>query len=230
MPGERRFAFNQNYATPAVKGGRGTEMTDKVETNQVEEQTSEQVANDTANTGGAERMFSQSEVNSIIAERAGRMTAKQLSELGVSSIEELSAIVQKSREREQAEMTELQKAQADKAELEKRLEQAAAAQKALTLQTDIVSLSAKLGIVDADAAFRLLDKDAIQFDANGKPTNTEALLNDLLKAKPYLVGAGTSAMNPGRARKFSRDEIEKMSPAEINKNWDAIKDSLESGR
>ena len=205
-------------------------MTDEVKTNQVDEQPSEQVAKETANTGGAERMFTQQEVNSIIAERAGRMTAKQLSELGVSSIEELSAIVQKSREREQAEMTELQKAQAANAELEKRLEQAAAAQKALAMQSDIVALSAKLGIVDADAAYRLLDKGAIEFDANGKPTNTEALLNDLLKAKPYLAGAGTSAMNPGRARKFSRDEIEKMSPAEINKNWDAIKDSLESGR
>ena len=205
-------------------------MTDKVETNQIDEQPSEQVDKATANTGGAERMFSQSEVNSIVAERARREAAKQLANLGVSSFDELSAIVQKSREREQAEMTELQKAQAANAELEKRLEQAAAAQKALAMQSDIVALSAKLGIVDADAAYRLIDKGSIEFDANGKPTNTEALLNDLLKAKPYLVGAGTSAMNPGRARKFSRDEIEKMSPAEINKNWDAIKDSLESGR
>ena len=205
-------------------------MTDKVETNQIDEQPSEQVDKATANTGGAERMFSQSEVNSIVAERARREAAKQLANLGVSSFDELSAIVQKSREREQAEMTELQKAQAANAELEKRLEQAAAAQKALAMQSDIVALSAKLGIVDADAAYRLLDKGAIEFDANGKPTNTEALLNDLLKAKPYLAGAGTSAMNPGRARKFSREEIEKMTPAEINKNWDAIKDSLESGR
>ena len=205
-------------------------MTDKVETNQIDEQPSEQVDQATANTGGAERMFSQSEVNSIVAERVRREAAKQLANLGVSSFDELSAIVQKGREREQAEMTELQKAQAANAELEKRLEQAAAAQKALAMQSDIVALSAKLGIVDADAAYRLLDKGAIEFDANGKPTNTEALLNDLLKAKPYLAGAGTSAMNPGRARKFSREEIEKMTPAEINKNWDAIKDSLESGR
>ena len=205
-------------------------MTDKVETNQIDEQPSEQVDKATANTGGAERMFSQSEVNSIVAERARREAAKQLANLGVSSFDELSAIVQKSREREQAEMTELQKAQAANAELEKRLEQAANAQKELAVQSSIASLSAKLGIVDADAASRLLDKGAIEFDANGMPTNTEALLNDLLKAKPYLAGAGTSAMNPGRARKFSREEIEKMTPAEINKNWDAIKDSLESGR
>ena len=205
-------------------------MTDEVKQNQVEEQTSEQVANDTANTGGAEKTFTQDQVNGIIAERARREAAKQLASLGVSSFDELSAIVQKSREREQAEMTELQKAQAANAELEKRLEQAANAQKELAVQSSIASLSAKLGIVDADAASRLLDKGAIEFDANGMPTNTEALLNDLLKAKPYLAGAGTSAMNPGRARKFSREEIEKMTPAEINKNWDAIKDSLESGR
>lgn len=205
-------------------------MTNEVKQNQVEEQTSEQVVNDTANTGGAEKTFTQDQVNSIVAERARREAAKQLASLGVSSFDELSAIVQKSREREQAEMTELQKAQAANAELEKRLEQAAAAQKALAMQSDIVALSAKLGIVDADAAYRLLDKGAIEFDANGKPTNTEALLNDLLKAKPYLAGGGTSAMNPGRARKFSREEIEKMTPAEINKNWDAIKESLESGR
>ena len=102
------------------------------------------------------------------------------------------------------------------------------AQKALALQSEIVSESARLGIVDADAAYKLLDKTAIEYDEAGKPRNVEALLRELLKSKPYLAGVGgSSVMNPEKTQMFTREQIEKMSTAEINKNWDAIKSYLE---
>ncbi len=47
----------------------------------------------------------------------------------------------------------------------------------------------KLAIVDEDAAYRLLDAARIEYDAGGNPSNVEALLKDLVKAKPYLVAA-----------------------------------------
>jgi hypothetical protein len=61
-----------------------------------------------------------------------------------------------------------------------------------------VAKSAKLGIVDPDAAYRLLDKGAIEYGDDGKPTNTEALLVAMLKERPYLAGTGSSAMNPAK--------------------------------
>ena len=44
------------------------------------------------------------------------------------------------------------------------------------------------------------------------------------------VQGATTATPPvsGAPKSFSRDEIRKMSPDEINKNWDAIKSSLNS--
>jgi hypothetical protein len=58
-----------------------------------------------------------------------------------------------------------------------------------------------LSVIDLDAAYRLLDPAALEFDATtGKPTNVDKALKDLIKAKPYLVkqpqqgsGMGTPA-------------------------------------
>ncbi len=51
----------------------------------------------------------------------------------------------------------------------------------------------KLGIVDEDAAHRLLDAARIEYDGDGKPANIETLLKDLAKAKPYLVAQASSS-------------------------------------
>lgn len=42
---------------------------------------------------------------------------------------------------------------------------------------------------DPDDAYRLIDHAAIEFDADGKPTNVDALLDALVKAKPHLAKA-----------------------------------------
>jgi hypothetical protein len=55
----------------------------------------------------------------------------------------------------------------------------------------------KVGLVDTDAAFRLLDRDAIAYDTDGAPSNVGALLANLVKAKPYLAGA-TEATEAGK--------------------------------
>jgi len=173
------------------------------------------VSGDAASTHG--KTYSQDELNRMFAERAKQAESA-----------DAEALIKAHRERQQAEMSELERAQAQNAELKQQLAQAAEAQKALALQSEIVSESARLGIVDADAAYKLLDKTAIEYDEAGKPRNVEALLRELLKSKPYLAGVGgSSVMNPEKTQMFTREQIEKMSTAEINKNWDAIKSYLE---
>lgn len=49
-----------------------------------------------------------------------------------------------------------------------------------------------LGFADPDDAFRFLETEAVEWDANGNPTNIKALLDKLAKDKPYLLG-GTAA-------------------------------------
>lgn len=84
----------------------------------------------------------------------------------------------------------------------------------------------KLNIVDEETALALIS-GKIEFDADGKPTNIERLLTDLIKAKPFLVGSegGGAPGNPGnpaggRGTVFTADHFKGKSPEYINAHWD----------
>lgn len=204
-------------------------MSDELETT-VEKTQSESPETSGAGAGAEGKTYTQDDLNRMFADRVKRAEAAQLKRFGFDSAEAAESALKQARERAEAEKTELQKAQELAAQREKQIEDLLNAQKALSTQNEVTQTAARLGIVDPDAAYKLLDKEAIEYEENGKPKNVETLLQSLLKGKPYLAGSGTSAMNAGKTRKFSREEIEKMSPAEINKNWDAIKDYLERGK
>ena len=69
-----------------------------------------------------------------------------------------------------------------------------------TLRYETMLRARELGIVDPEAAYRLLDLAEVEYDEDGRPTNLERLLRDLVRKRPYLLGsAGASATNPGRA-------------------------------
>lgn len=188
----------------------------------------EQAGQESADGSGAGKMFSQDEVNKIIKGRSERELQRMLGEIGFQSIDELKTLVKQKKEHEDAEKSELQKAQERAAALEKEKETLLASQKTRTAQYDVAVKAAKLGIVDPDAAYRLMDQGKIEFDDAGNPTNTEVLLQDLIKNKPYLVGSGSSAANAAKQTPaFTREQIEKMSPEQINKNWESIKGFLE---
>ena len=88
--------------------------------------------------------------------------------------------------------------------------------------------AAQMGIIDPDAAARLLDWSEIEYDDDGTPTNVESLLKALLKAKPYLVASKPTptsggATNPSRSQTSGNQQITQeyvsrvmQSPAEYN--------------
>jgi len=53
---------------------------------------------------------------------------------------------------------------------------------------EVNRLQPKMGLVDVDAASRLLDWDLIEYGDDGKPANVEDLVRDLLREKPYMGG------------------------------------------
>ena len=162
-------------------------------------QTSEQGGEGTANAGGAEKKtFSQDDVNRIIKARAERELQTVLQEAGLAGVDELKGLVQAKRQAEEAQNSEMQKLQEREKKKKKQLADAAEKQKALMTQSDITAKAAKLGIIDPDAAYRLLDTSKLEYDEAGQPTNSEALLTGLLKDKPYLAGGASSAMNPAK--------------------------------
>jgi myosin heavy subunit len=97
--------------------------------------------------------------------------------------------------------------------------------------------AAQMGIIDTDAAARLLDLSEMTFDDAGLPNNVDKLLKDLVKNKPYLVGKtnGTGlssggATNPARSATNGPKKIETwaditaMSPDEYNARHAEIKE------
>lgn len=78
----------------------------------------------------------------------------------------------------------------------------------------------KLNIVDEEAAYALLDKAKLEYDETGEATNAQALLEELVKVKTYLVGQSggstSSATNPARGdNRFSAEAIDKLTPQQI---------------
>jgi len=53
-----------------------------------------------------------------------------------------------------------------------------------------------LGIIDPDAAARLLDTSKLEYDEEGIPKNAKALLETLLKQKSYLAPPAQTQTSP----------------------------------
>ena len=137
--------------------------------------------------------------------------------------------------REEAKRYRLEKKKlAEKlAEMEQQVQQAQqerekfqAQMRELRARTAVLTTAARMGVVDPEAAWRLLDAEALEVGEDGQPQGVEEALRALVKEKPYLLGGKTSAANPASGRKggrLTREEIEKMTPEEINARWDEVK-------
>ncbi len=120
-------------------------------------------------------------------------------------------------------------------EMERDAELARQEAQELRLRLHVERQARRLGIVDEEAALALLDRSALEYDDRGNPTNLEAALRNLLKAKPYLAQVGNisagSPMNPARPHtSLNIEDIKRMSPEEINRRWDEVQQVLANSR
>ena len=142
-------------------------------------QTSEQAGEATANGGGAGgQVFSQDEVNRMIKARAERELKAVLADVGLSDLGELKTLVQQKRASEDANKSELAKAQERAAELEKQLADAAEKQKALSTLSDVTAKAAKLGIVGRPFIFVSL---------RARPAAVHSRFRNILPAVPAVI-------------------------------------------
>jgi Phage minor structural protein GP20 len=143
------------------------------------------------------------------------------------------------KERDDAEKTELQKAQDRARELEGEVATRDTKLRDLTLAQEVFKQAKKLDIVDEDAAFRLMDKGQVVYDEAGRPTNIDDLLTALVEDKPYLKGksrtgpkpASTSTTQPdGQKTKapLTRADIEKMTDDEVAERLEEVTTVLAS--
>lgn len=124
--------------------------------------------------------------------------------------------------RDEAEMSEQEKAQRRMLELEQQVEATEARLREAQLRQDVTTVAARLGVVDADAAYRLLDTTGLTWDeAESKWEGVSDAVAALVEEKDYLVGkppASSSApANPAKRRaRLTREALAEMTQEEVN--------------
>jgi hypothetical protein len=81
-------------------------------------------------------------------------------------------------------------------ETERKLIDAERAHKERVIEYEAKLLAVQRGVVDPDAAYKLLDLAKVKLGDDGKPVGLDDALNELVKAKPYLLSRGTGAPAP----------------------------------
>lgn len=135
---------------------------------------------------------------------------------------ELEAAKARLKEIEDKDKSETEKLAAKATEASEKLTAAEQRAQSLAIRLAVERAARKLEFIDEDDAFRLIDHRAVEMDDNGDPTNVEALLKDLAKAKPHLVGQSANgkatssvpgtpkAAGPLPANEQTRQEAERL--------------------
>lgn len=137
-------------------------------------------------------------------------------------LRELEAELRRRQEQELSEVERLrirvEEAERAKLELERRLQEVA-------LRSAVVERASQFGIIDPDAAYRLLDLARVEFDDDGRPTNLDTLLRELVRKRPYLAGQGASgvtATNPSRTTLSLEEALRTGDLEAINRAFEAV--------
>lgn len=119
-------------------------------------------------------------------------TYKQLQEQSKAQRAELKRLQDAAKAAEDAKLSESERLTKRVAELEAADKARAQALLERTLAYEIKLQAAGLSIVDPDAAAKLVDLSAIEFDAAGTPQGVDKALKALIKDKPWLIAAGAA--------------------------------------
>jgi len=148
---------------------------------------------------------------------------------------ELERLRKAEEERQNASLSEVERLKKELAAKDAAIEAAAAQAKAGRLAGASLAAAARLGFADPEDAQRFLDADAIEWDDAGNPKNVAALLESVLKAKPYLRASFTQPPDLGQGARggssvpLTKDAIARMSAAEINARWAEVQEVMKKG-
>lgn len=93
-----------------------------------------------------------------------------------------------------AEMTELERLQAELREAQEARTRAEAERRAVSVKGQVIAAAAKAGFADPEDAYRMLD--TLDVDDSGRVDGLGEALATLLKAKPYLAKQNAGAFSP----------------------------------
>jgi hypothetical protein len=167
---------------------------------------------DNANGGADKRTFTQTELDALFAERARQAKqsgiAELLKELGVENPDQVKAALKAAEDAKKAQMTELEKAQAEAAEARKKAEEAEAARQGIEakaaeklLRAAIIAEASKAGFNDPNDAWLYIDRSAIKAKDDDSYEGLDKAIEAVVKAKPYLVKQQQQGSNQGTPRR-----------------------------
>lgn len=134
----------------------------------------------------------------------------------------LRELEQQLRQREEEELSEAERLRRRLEELERERDTWARERRERTVRYEVMLAASRLGIVDPDAAYRLLDVDQIELDDDGRPRDLDRALKELLRRRPYLAGASQAPTNPARGSSPSlEDALRSGDHAAINAAFEA---------
>ncbi len=138
-----------------------------------------------------EQTFTQEQVNRMQAQTK-RETRAQFADYN-----DLKARAARADELEQEKLTEAERMEARAIDAEKRAADAQQQVASAMIASEVKVRASAMGVVDPDAAFVLLDRSNVRYDAEGGVTGVDEALESLLEAKPYLRGTTrTPNLNP----------------------------------
>ena len=137
---------------------------------------------------------------------------------------------------EAATLTEAQKVSRERDTLKAQLDSERLERQSAINRYEVQLQASKLGIVDPEAAVKLLDWESLEYADDGSPKGLEAALKKLLASKPYLAGgqqapAGstTNGASNRSAGQMTLADVRKMTPAQINARWPEVQAAMRRG-
>lgn len=140
------------------------------------------------------------------------------------------AAEKKLKDRETADLSETERLKREAAEAGEKATASETKSRTRIAKAETLTAAVTAKIIDPDAAFQLI-QSKIEFDDEGEPKNISALLTQLVKDKPWLLGeggaggdGGAGGANAGKGRSLSKEavtELAKTNPTEFNRRWEA---------
>jgi phage I-like protein len=136
-----------------------------------------------------ERSFTQDDVNQINARTKREIESKY------SDYADLKAQAAELGALKQAQLSETERLQTRAQEAERKADEADERIATAMIATDVKVKATQMGIVDPDAAYLLIDRGTLSYDATAGVAGVEQALTQLLEEKPYLKGAAIRSPN-----------------------------------
>ena len=138
-----------------------------------------------------EQTFTQEQVNRMMAQTR-RDERGKFSDYG-----ELKTRATRADELEQEKLTETERMEARAVEAEKKAADAQQQIASAMIASEVKIRASAMGVIDPDAAYLLLDRSNVHYDAEAGVSGVDDALAGLLEAKPYLRSANrTPNLNP----------------------------------